>query len=133
MINFDNALGIHAQTALLRSRRAEIIAGNLANADTPGFQARDFDFSAALANATGEGDDGAALRTTSAGHLGVGADTADGIALEYRLPTQASLDQNSVDVQGERSRFLDNAMRYEATMRFIDSRLSGLLRAFRGD
>ena len=63
----------------------------------------------------------------------MGEDAADGIALEYRLPTQASLDQNSVDVQGERSRFLDNAMRYEATMRFIDSRLSGLLRAFRGD
>jgi len=133
MINFDNALGIHAQTALLRSRRAEIIASNLANADTPGYQARDFDFSTALANATGQGDEAAALKTTNAGHLALGDGSADGIVLEYRVPTQASLDQNSVDVQGERSRFLDNAMRYEASMRFIDSRLSGLLRAFRGD
>lgn len=133
MINFDNALGIHAQTAMLRARRAEIIASNLANADTPGYQARDFDFNAALAAATGQGDDTAALQTTSTGHLSPGDGSADGIVLEYRVPTQASLDQNSVDVQGERSRFLDNAMRYEATMRFIDSRLSGLLRAFRGD
>ena len=100
MINFDNALGIHAQTALMRSRRAEIIAGNLANADTPGFHARDFDFSAALANATGEGDDGAALRTTSAGHLGMGEDAADGIALEHARRLEWGAGPGAAHVKG---------------------------------
>lgn len=134
MLNFDNALGIHPQAALLRARRAELISSNLANADTPGYLARDIDFNAALANAMGSsGEGGLALATTRDGHLPLGDATLGGAAIEYRVPTQASLDQNSVDVQGERSRFVDNALRYEATVRFIDSRLGGLLRAVRGD
>ena len=67
-----------------------------------------------------------------AGHV-MGDTTLDGIDLQYRTPTQASLDQNSVDVQGERSRFLDNAMRYQASVRFIEGSLSGLLSAIRGE
>ena len=134
MFNFDNALGIHPQAALLRAQRAELISSNLANADTPGYQARDFDFNDALANAMGASGEGSlALATTDNEHLPLGDSSLGGVALEYRVPTQASLDQNSVDVQGERSRFVDNALHYEASVRFIDGRLSGLLRAIRGD
>jgi flagellar basal-body rod protein FlgB len=133
MINFDTALGIHPQAAILRARRAELISSNLANAETPGFQARDFDFNAALESAMNAKGDGMAQAQTASGHMPLGEPSLGGAALEYRTPTQASLDQNSVDVQGERSRFVDNALHYQATMRFIDGSLSGLLRAVRGD
>ena len=132
MFNLDTALGIHPQAALLRAQRAELIAGNLANADTPNYQARDFDFNAALEQAIGGNDtELRATGTQMAGHV-MGDTTLDGIDLQYRTPTQASLDQNSVDVQGERSRFLDNAMRYPARVRCIEGSLSGLLSAIRG-
>ena len=135
MLNLDNALGLLPQTASLRSRRAELIAANLANADTPNYQARDLDFQGALAQALGaDGNDaGSSLARTDARHFGLGAAELGGVELMYRTPTQASFDQNSVDVQAERARFTDNAMRYQATIRFLDSRFSGLIRAFRGD
>ena len=133
MFNLDQALGVFPQAALLRSKRAEVLAANIANADTPGYQARDFDFNAALSNAMGAGDPAAELSRTQAGHLSLGSDELGGALLEFRTPTQASLDQNTVDVQAERARFVDNAMHYQATMRFLDGRFSGLIRAFRGD
>ena len=131
MLDFDRHLGIHQQAAMLRSQRAEVLAANLANADTPNYQARDFDFRAALDNALGAGD-GFDLARTNGQHFALG-DGVGGAELMYRTPTQASLDQNTVDVQAERARFADNALRYQATMRFLDSKFSGLLRAFRGD
>lgn len=132
MFNLDQALGNLPYTASLRSRRAELIAANLANADTPNYQARDIDFQAALEQAIG-GADGGGLMRTNARHLDLGGDADGGIEVMYRTPNQASLDQNTVDVQAERARFADNAIRYQATMRFLDSRFSGLVRAFRGD
>jgi len=131
MIDFDRHLGIHPQAAMLRSQRAEVLAANLANADTPNYQARDLDFRAALENALGTGD-GFDLARTSDRHLALG-DGVGGAELMFRTPTQASLDQNTVDVQAERARFADNALRYQATMRFLDSKFSGLVKAFRGD
>ncbi|MBI2802774.1 MAG: flagellar basal body rod protein FlgB [Gammaproteobacteria bacterium] len=129
MLNFDGALGIHPQAVLLRARRAEILAANLANAETPHYQARDLDFSSLLSDQTGDPK----LARTNGKHLDLG-DAADfGLELKYRVPSQASLDQNTVDVQAERAAFLDNAMRYQASIRFLNSSLSGLLSAFRGD
>lgn len=133
MFNLDTALGIHPQAALLRAHRAELIAGNLANADTPNYQARDFNFNAALELASGGNDMSLQTTGTPMGRLALGDAGLGGVELEYRSPTQASLDQNTVDVQGERSRFVDNAMRYEAGLRFIDGTLGGLLSAIRGD
>lgn len=129
MFNIDQALGIHAHTTQLRARRAEVLAANLANADTPHYQARDLDFSALLAGEL----DGALLSRTDRGHLALGEPGNFDMELLYRTPAQASLDQNTVDVQAERAAFLDNAMRYQASLRFLNSRLSGLLNAFRGE
>jgi len=131
MIDFDRHLGIHPQAAILRSQRAEVLAANLANADTPNYQARDLDFRAALENALGGGE-GFELARTSGRHLALG-DGVGGAELMYRTPTQAALDQNTVDVQAERARFADNALRYQATIRFLDSKFSGLEKAFRGE
>jgi len=129
VFDINQAIGIHAQTAVLRARRAEILAANLANADTPHYQARDLDFSALLKDELGD----TALTRTDTNHLSLGEPGLGGLELLYRVPAQASLDQNTVDVQAERAAFLDNAMRYQASLRFLNSRLSGLLNAFRGE
>lgn len=129
MFDLNQAVGIHAQTAVLRARRAEILAANLANADTPQYQARDLDFSSLLNDELG----GTPLNRTDDAHLGLGDSRFGELELLYRTPAQASLDQNTVDVQAERAAFLDNAMRYQASLRFLSSRLTGLLNAFRGE
>jgi flagellar basal-body rod protein FlgB len=128
MSNSINVFGVHTQALALRARRAEVLATNLANADTPGYQARDLDFAAVLA---GEGGEGAML-TTNLRHLG-GVDPDFSYALRYRDPLQASLDQNTVDVQAERAAFTDNAMRYQASLTFLNGRIRGLLSALRGE
>ncbi len=139
-INFDRAFGLHADALVLRSQRAGVLAANLANADTPGFKARDFDFRAALANATGDADgaDAGALRRTNAAHLDAGGNRADqGDAgtppLAFRVSTQPSIDGNSVDTQTERAQFTENAVRYQASLNLLQARIKGLRTALRGE
>lgn len=129
-ITFDKALGIHEQALTARSKRAEVLANNLANADTPGYKARDVDFKAMLERATGEGAEN--MKRTHAAHIddsrGAGSDD-----LLYRNPYQPSIDGNTVDAQQEQSRFMRNAMDFQASFEFLSSRFSGLSRAIRGD
>lgn len=129
MPSLDQALGIHPQAMIVRARRAELLAGNLANADTPNYKARDIDFRSVLA---GQGD-GARLTQTHRRHIGDGAEGLLGAELMYRVPTQPSLDQNTVDVAADRARFVDNSLRYQASLRFMDGRLSGIKTALRGE
>ena len=132
MPSLNDVLATHATALRLRAARAEVLAANLANADTPGYQARDLDFQSLLAAA---GDPGQ-LATTQAGHLGhaAGDGAGDGAApLMYRQPLHASLDQNTVDVQAERAAFLDNALRYQASLTFLNGRIAGLVAALRGE
>lgn len=128
MSNPIDPFGIHSQALALRARRAEVLATNLANADTPGYQARDLDFAAVLAE---QGERGA-MQVTDARHLG-GLDADFDYALRYRQPLQASLDHNTVDVQAERAAFTDNAMRYQASLTFLNGRIRGLMSALRGE
>lgn len=127
-INFDQALKIHAQALELRSRRTEIVAANLANADTPNYKARDLDFKEAMASAMGVDRP---LKVTHAAHLQTPRDTPG--ELLYRTPTQMSLDGNSVDAEQEKATFADNALRYQASLRFLGSRVQGLLTAIKGE
>ena len=131
MPSFTDALGVHPAAIALRSARAEILAANLANADTPGYQTRDIDFRSVLA-AAGSAD---VMATTRPEHIATagGAATYGGYAIDYRQPLHPSLDQNSVDVQAERAAFLDNALRYQASMTFLNGRIAGLVSALRGD
>ncbi len=132
-LNLDTYLGVHADALKLQSQRMEVLANNLANADTPNFKARDIDFKAALAQA-GAPDASLPLSTTSAGHLGGtsngGADFAG--ALKYRVPLAPSLDGNTVDTQLEQAAFADNTVRYQATLSFISARLKNLMTAITG-
>jgi flagellar basal-body rod protein FlgB len=102
-------------TALnLRSRRQEVLAANLANADTPHYKARDIDFAAALRSAMGSSAASLAMSRTSAGHFGGGsAASAAAPGLQFRAAVQPSLDGNSVDPDVERAHFAENAVHYQ--------------------
>jgi flagellar basal-body rod protein FlgB len=127
--DIDTALGNHAQALVLRARRAEVLAGNLANADTPGYQARDVDFARVLAGAA---EPPARLRATHAAHLPPAASAASPELL-YRMPRQPSIDGNTVDTQVEYAEFARNALQYQASLTFLTARIKGLMTAIRGD
>ena len=132
-LDIDSAFGIHAQAMQLRSRRAELLAANLANADTPNYKARDVDFKAVLQEAAGA-QSGGQLRVTHDRHMAHPRPEgpADG-SVAYRVPEQPSLDGNTVDPQVEKAAFLQNAVSYQASLRFLDGRVRGLLGALRGE
>ncbi|HWS03155.1 MAG TPA: flagellar basal body rod protein FlgB [Gammaproteobacteria bacterium] len=130
-LSIDSALGPMPDALILRGRRSEVIASNLANADTPNFKARDFDFQSMMNKARSEQ---VALNTTHASHIAMnGAGGIGGAPLQYRVPNQPSLDGNSVDLQVEQAAFAENAVNYEATLTFLTSRIKGLMTAIRGD
>ena len=131
-IDFDKTLGVLPAALTLQSRRTEVIAANLANADTPNFKARDVDFRSALAQA---GSPGATLSMsgTNARHLGTAGSTGNGDeALRYRTPLAPSLDGNTVDAHLEQAAFAENAVRYQATLTFLNSKFRSLMTAITG-
>ena len=130
MAGTDPLFGIHAHALQIQQRRMTLLAGNIANADTPGFQARDLDFKAALEQAL-SGNAGP-LKTDHAAHLDGTGTTADA-SLQYRVPLQPSADGNTVDVQVEQAAFMDSALRYQASISFLDGKLKSLLTAITGD
>lgn len=131
-LNIDSALGPLPEALVLRGRRSELIASNLANADTPNFKARDFDFHAMMDKARGEQ---LAVRTTQTRHIAFNSDASSpgGIPFQYRVPSQPALDGNTVDGQVEQAAFAENAVNYQATLTFLSGRISGLLRAIKGE
>jgi len=117
----------------IRSNRQQVLASNIANADTPNYKARDIDFSSALANAVSHGSGG--MATTAANHMTQakdGATMADGTPLLYRNAAQGSVDGNTVDMDVERNQFADNALRYEAGITMINHQIRGMLAAIQG-
>ena len=131
-IGFDKAFGIHEDAVSLRAYRASVLASNLANSDTPHYKARDFDFRSVLAGAI-SGRDSAAMTSTHSRHLSAGSPGAANVELLYRVPHQDSMDGNTVDPHIEQANFMNNALRYQASLRFLDGKIKGLLRAIRGD
>lgn len=129
-ISFDSALGIHDDALAMRSRRAELLASNIANADTPGYKARDIDFTAALAAA--QTRQGQTLTTTHSNHIALDS-SLDSMQTLYRIPNQSSLDGNSVDPEMEKSAFADNALRYQASLSFLDGKIKGIKAALKGE
>ena len=128
-INFNNALGIHPQALALREKRSEILAANLANADTPDYKARDLDFKAVLSQTM---QPNATLERTQQGHM-TSPHMVLGVDLLYRNPQQASLDGNTVEAHIEQAKYAENAVQYQASLRFINSKFSGLRSAIRGE
>ncbi len=119
----DNALAFQQQALDLRAYRQQVLASNIANADTPHYKARDVDFAAALKNAVaGRGNGDLALATSSPRHL-AGPGATGAAPLLYRKETQSSVDGNTVDMDIERSQFAENAIHYEAGVNFITHQL----------
>lgn len=134
MLNrLTSTLDFHGQALALRSERQRLIASNIANADTPNYLARDVDFASALKQATGAQQGAAVLTSTQPGHIALGStDAVVQANLVYATPSQTNLDRNTVDMDRERANFADNSVRYEATLRFINSNVRTTLDAIRG-
>ncbi|MBL4568027.1 MAG: flagellar basal body rod protein FlgB [Porticoccus sp.] len=123
----DRALGMSPQALSILSKRSELIAANLANSDTPGYKARDIDFRDALATARGEQS---GFAVTNKMHLG--ANNFEG-SMRYRIPSQPSLDGNTVETDVEHAAFMENSIRYQASLNFVDGRIKSILLALRGE
>lgn len=133
-ISFDKALGIHEKALGFRAQRAEVLANNIANADTPNYKARDLDFSKVLEAQTQKNANGTiALNMTNSRHI-----EAEGLgngdeSLMYRTPMQPSIDQNTVDAQLEQSNYAENAVGFQASFTLLNSKFKGLVSALRGE
>jgi flagellar basal-body rod protein FlgB len=125
------ALDFHTKALVLRSERQRLIASNIANADTPGYQAREMDFAAALREATGNADRRGAMALTHPGHLPMGEGSGEPPELLYASHSQDAVDRNTVDMDRERASFADNSVRYEATLRFINGGVRTMLDAMK--
>ena len=148
-LNLNTYLGLDPLALRLQGRRMEVLANNLANADTPNFKAQDFDFQSALAAAGAAagigGRSGGALSsgsaaapttvtlgTTDARHLSTEADADPQVTLQYRVPLAPTLDGNTVDAQLEQAAFAENTVRYQATLTFLSTKLRDLMTAITG-
>ncbi len=135
-INFNTAFGIHESALSLKAKRAEVLANNLANADTPNFKARDIDFQQALINQQSKMN--SSLHKTHFNHIDskygdskVGGEIP---GLSYRIPFQPDTgDGNTVEAQIEQTKFAENAMQYQASLTFLTGRIKGLLSAIKGE
>ena len=119
------------QSLGLRAQRQEVLSSNIANADTPNYKARDFDFKTAMANAM-EGTrrlPDTSLALTSARNIPAKAVSQGPTELLYRLPYQPSMDGNTVDMDIERVQFADNTLHYQSTMQMLSGRIRTMMAA----
>jgi flagellar basal-body rod protein FlgB len=137
----DAVFRFHETALKVGGQRQQVIASNMANADTPGFKASTVDFSDALARATGETGSASAaprvtLHGTRAGHIDRSADSGAVVLsttdLHPQAPTQPSIDGNTVDMDVERAAFADNTVRYEASFSFLNHQIKTLMSAITG-
>lgn len=129
-INFEKALGVHQHTMVARSARSQVLATNIANADTPNFKAKDVDFAALLKN-TKRRNTGPSLSQTHIKHFNIPAINQQESL--YVVPNQPDTgDGNTVDVQVERNKFLENAMEYQASVKWMGGKIKGLKKAISG-
>ncbi|BBP45505.1 flagellar basal body rod protein FlgB [Thiosulfatimonas sediminis] len=130
----ESIFGIHERALQVRTMRGEVLASNLANADTPNYKARDVDFRQALrAESDKFAKDSLPMAHTSGRHM-----TGDALLntqdfLKYRMPTQPSLDGNTVEAHIEKAQYMENAMQHQATLEFIDSKIQGIRGALKGE
>ena len=129
-LSLTDSFGVFERALELRALRAEVLGNNIANADTPGYKARDLDFAEAM---RGRAPGAAARRlgTTQPGHH-PGGGRWSAVELGFRVPLQPSLDQNTVETHIEQAAFTDNAVRYQATLTLLNGRIRHLMTAITG-
>ncbi|MFZ1625937.1 MAG: flagellar basal body rod protein FlgB [Gammaproteobacteria bacterium] len=130
-LNINTQLDLNARALGIANQRLELLADNVANADTPGYKARDLDFRTAMQSAGSGGDLG--LKASNKGHMQL-----DGIAGPntttpmYRVPDQPSLDGNTVDSQRENAAIAETSVRYQASLTFLSAQIRSLREAING-
>ena len=125
----NQALGVHEQALNVKSQRLEVLAQNIANADTPNYKSRDIDFKAVMKETQLQG---VAMQATNKGHFAVGQElNPDG--MRYRIPFNTSFDGNTVEMSVEQANYGKAAADYQATLNFLENRVSGIRKALRGD
>ena len=127
MNNIKDHLGLHANALQLREKRNLLLASNMANSATPNYKARDFDFASELKKAAAAGE----MTTSNGRHFGSGS--ADGLGMLYRQPVNPSLDGNTVELAIEQMQFSENTVKYQASLQFLNRKISGLMSAIRGE
>ena len=150
MLNrLTDTLDFQAQALSLRSERQRLIASNIANADTPGYVAREMNFAQALREATGGAQTAGTMVTRQPGHIAIGGEIGGALGgapggaiggtpgrtystLLYAAPSQTNLDRNTVDMDRERASFADNTVKYDAALRFIGANVRTTLSAITG-
>lgn len=131
-LSFDKAFGVHQYTIGVREKRAEVLSENIVNADTPGYKARDIDFSSMLSQAEGTQSGSLSLSKTNDAHLD-GGSSLD-VGLMYRIPTQPDAgDGNTVDTNYERTEYTRNNIEHQASVEFLNGKITSLLKALKGD
>lgn len=131
--DLDKEFAIHGQGMLIRSKRAEILANNMANADTPNFKARDIDFKQMMREVQ-QNTESSRIKTTNPKHINIGSGFGDiNSDLLYRNPLHASIDGNTVDSQMEKSQFVQNAIQYQTSLRFMSGKIKSLTTAIKGE
>ena len=131
----DAALRFQQEALNLRAERQEILAANIANADTPGYQARDMDFASELKKVMARGraeNSGVSLTLTSSRHIPAQAMTAPSTDLLYRIPDQPSLDGNTVDMDRERTQFADNSLQYQMGLTVLGGQIKSMQSVLQG-
>lgn len=123
-INLDKALGVHPHALALRSQRTQLLAGNLANVDTPGYQARDLDYRSTLRQVESQ--------LAQAQLPGSAAWPALDVHPLYRIPSQISADGNTVELGAEQARFANNALDFQTSLTFLNLKIQGLAKAIEG-
>lgn len=124
----DQSLGIHERALQVKARRMEVLAQNIANADTPNYKARDIDFKAVL----GQAQQGTAMDATRKGHFDMDQ-TSSPDGMRFRTPFNTAFDGNTVEISVEQAQYGKAAGDYQATLNFLENRVSGIRKALRGD
>jgi flagellar basal-body rod protein FlgB len=134
-ISFEKAFSIHDDALVMRARRSSILASNIANADTPNYKARDIDFKAMLRSMEqSQPGDQLTLASTHRNHLSTSNSATNfNSAIQYRNPLHASLDGNTVDSHVEQAKFTENALQYQTSFTFLNSKIKGIMNALRGE
>lgn len=133
-ISFDKALGMAENSFRLRAERASVLSANLANADTPNYKARDINFQEALSARMGDSNmSSMSMKATSRGHISSHAAQEGFAERYYRLPSQPSIDGNTVEENVEHAEFMKNNLEFQASFTFLNGRFKGLTKAIKGE
>lgn len=132
-VSFDKTFAVQGAALKVRAERNQVLAENLANADTPNYKARDFDFKAVLQQQIQPGTPTGALQVTHNRHIQPEATATGGTQMLYRVPYNAALDGNTVETHQEQAKFAENAVNYQASLQFLGDRIQGLIGALRGE